>query len=91
MSSFQKVKAIRLKGRAYTKFRREVHDRAGGHCERCGRYAPLLVDGVFDVFTCGHVAHKRSVGAGGSDTMDNVRWECYNCHIGLEHIKGDRG
>lgn len=85
MNPNPKHKPIRLKGKAYTKFRKAVHDRALGRCESCGCYAPLLVDGCFDVFTCGHVSHIVGRGAGGSDTLDNAKWECHDCHILGKH------
>ena len=28
--------------------------------------------------------------AGGSDTTDNVKWECYRCHIVDGHILGTK-
>lgn len=80
-----KNKSVRLKGKAKTELRRMVHDRAGGQCEVCGKRAPLLIGGVFDVWLCGHLAHIRSVGAGGSDIPDNVLWKCSGCHLGKEH------
>ena len=85
---FPKKKAIRLKGKAYTLFRKAVYERARGMCDECGLPAPLLDDGRFNVFTCGHVAHIRSRGAGGGDTLDNVKWKCWECHLVLEHTKG---
>ena len=80
-----KTKSFRLKGKAKTQFRKEVCERAGSRCESCGRYAPLLDDGVFNVFTCGHTSHRKSIGAGGSDTIENTDWLCYDCHINKEH------
>ncbi len=89
MIAFPKPHSIRLHGKAYANFRRQVAKRAGYHCEECGRFAPVLDwDGVFDVFTCGHVSHKKSRGAGGGDTLENSMWKCYECHIGLEHTMG---
>ena len=75
-----KQKAIRLKGKAYTLFRKAVHDRARGMCEECGMWAPRLIDGRFDLYRCGHVRHIKSKGSGGSDTLENVEWWCWNCH-----------
>ena len=85
MNPQPKTKPIRLKGKAKTEFRRAVAERAKYHCEDCGCHAPSLVYGVFDVFNCGHVAHIKSYGAGGGDTMDNVKWKCNHCHIEKEH------
>ena len=90
MNPYPKTKPIRLYGRYRTRFRRDIHTRSGGLCETCGAWAPLVdSDGVFDVFTCGHLSHILSVGAGGSDTPDNVKWECYRCHIVDGHTKGN--
>ena len=77
-------KPILLSGKAFTEFRRKVAERAKFKCADCGRYAPSLVYGVFDVFNCGHVAHIKRRNVGG-DVMSNVLWKCYNCHIGNEH------
>jgi 5-methylcytosine-specific restriction endonuclease McrA len=85
--NFQKKKPIRLKGKAYSEFRKQVFDRAEGLCEDCGRWVPLYtpLEHGFNVLACGHVAHIKSHGAGGGDTLDNVRWLCYECHILKEH------
>jgi 5-methylcytosine-specific restriction endonuclease McrA len=84
-----KRKPVRLRGAAKKKFRRQVYLRAHGKCAGCGLPAPLYdYDGNFNVFTCGHIAHIKSYGAGGGDTMDNVTWKCYQCHIINEHMKG---
>jgi len=86
MNPNPKQKTPRFKGRAYSKFRLMVSIHFGERCLSCGGYAPLFDrDGVYDVFTCGHVSHIRSKGAGGGDTIENVRWECYECHINRKH------
>ena len=87
MTPDPKPHTIRLKGKAKTEFRREVAERAKYHCENCGRHTPSLIYGVFDVFNCGHVSHIKSYGSGGGDTLDNVKWKCYKCHILIEHWK----
>ena len=88
---FPKPHTVRLKGKAYTAFRKAVHDRARGMCEQCGLPAPLLDDGKFNLYTCGHVSHRKSRGAFGGDTLDNAEWKCYWCHIVVEHNRGKRG
>ena len=92
-----KYKAIRLKGKAYTEFREQVGKRAKWRCQTCRCFAPLTLDGFFEVIQCGHVSHIKSKGSGGSDTMDNVIWECWMCH-GKHHgpkwskaLKGEGG
>ena len=86
-----KPKTHRLTGKGYTVFRREVGKAYNETCQKCGRHAPLLdPEGVFDVFTCGHVKHIKSRGAGGEDTWSNIGWQCYRCHIEDEHIKGGK-
>ena len=87
MTPCPKPKTIRLKGKAYTKFRKEVFDREKGLCQDCGQYVSLLCDGKFITVFCGHVSHIKSHGAGGGDTLDNVKWKCFKCHR-KEHDKG---
>ena len=78
-------KPVRLKGVAKVKFRWTVAERANFLCADCGEYAGLNVGTQFDVLKHGHVAHIKSYGAGGGDTMDNVKWKCHHCHIVKEH------
>ena len=76
----------RLHGKAYSKLRKEVYETAGGICSRCGAYAPLTDEnGQFDVFSCGHVAHRKSRGSGGDDTIENTDWLCPTCHLEGDH------
>ena len=77
---FPKPVTIKLKGKEYTEFRKQVADRAKERCEGCGCYAPRVIDGTFDQYRCGHVSHKKSKGAGGHDTLENVEWLCWKCH-----------
>jgi len=77
-----KNKPIRLKGKAKRKLRIAVFEREDGICQDCKKYAPLNGTSIFDI---GHEAHIKSVGSGGEDKMDNVRWLCYSCHIIKEH------
>ena len=85
MNPNPKQKPIRLKGKAYQAFRKQVFETHGGKCSGCGRFAPLYHNGRFDVFLCGHVSHRKSRGAGGSDEINNVEWQCYFCHIEKGH------
>ena len=76
-----KKKRISLKGKAYTQFRKAVYNRAKGCCETCGRWVSLYrANGDFDVYTCGHVSHIKSRGAGGDDSLENCILECFACH-----------
>ena len=84
MPANPKPHVIRLKGKAYTKFRSEVFEHYEGLCAVCGCYAPLMDDGVFSVFDCGHVAHNRSRSIVG-DILSAVSWKCPKCHHGKEH------
>lgn len=54
---------------AWQRVRREVLERDGYRCTRCGRAGRLEVD------------HIRPVYAGGSDDLDNLRTLCRGCHI----------
>jgi hypothetical protein len=70
-----------LFGADKTNLRREVYARAGGRCEnvlgtgkRCNKYASW--DGVGK----GDLAHVTHRGKGGSDTLENTRWNCRECH-----------
>ncbi len=86
MISCLKKNRIMLKGNAKTAFRREVFEHFRGICQGCGRYVPLKgIDGNVDIFSCGHVCHIKSVGAGGHDILSNVLWKCFSCHIVKEH------
>lgn len=87
LMKFPKIRTIRLKGKAYTKFRQKLYDRAGGRCERCGNVAPLYVDGGFDEFLCGHVHHLKSKGAGGQDIENEVVYLCFLCHRAIHDGK----
>jgi len=80
-----KTAPVRLKGKAYAEFRRQVYEDCLGKCAECGQYAPLGISGLFDLRLCGHVAHIKSHGSGGGDTIDNVRWLCAKCHLEGEH------
>jgi len=84
--SFFKKNPVRLSGRKYTEFRQKVFEKYAGICQVCFNYAPIRDhDGQFSFKTCGHVSHIKGVGSGGSDTIDNVTWKCYDCHIIGEH------
>lgn len=77
----QKQKTIRLKDKALTELRIKAYTRDGEMCVECQKWLPL--EG--DIYTRAHMAHKKSRGAGGGDTLDNVEIRCYDCHILKQH------
>jgi len=81
---------LRLKGKKKTEFRRKVYTEKGPACNNCRGYAPLYVedyagDMKYIEGRCGEVSHIKSTGSGGPDTMENVGWECWECHRILKH------
>ena len=78
-----KLGILRLKGSAKTALRRRVFERDGWRCKQCDRPCS---------WASGHLAHIVSVGAGGSDTEENTRLLCSDCHTGerSEHNCGGR-
>lgn len=83
-----KKKRIRLTGKKRTELRKALFRRAGGLCETCECPTPLYYYYEFDLYRCGHISHIKSVGAGGDDSLENCRYECYTCHIINKHTKG---
>ena len=82
---FPKNPPVRLKGKAVESLREKVWARAGGRCEICFKEVPL--EG--NLLTRMHLAHKKSRGAGGGDTLANTRCLCPKCHI-LSHNCGGK-
>lgn len=71
---------VRLTGKALEKLREDCWVRDQATCRECGTYTfctpryagdPLAYD----------MAHIKSRGAGGGDTLDNVRTLCHACHL----------
>lgn len=76
---------VLLKGKKYQKLRFDAWLKAGGRCT-CGKFVPLLdPSGVFDVFTCCHLAHIVPRKRGG-DIPENVEIKCFSCHIEKGHL-----
>jgi len=73
----------RLKGPAIARLRIDCFLRDEGRCGECDCRV-YLDRGFFDRM---HMAHIKSRGAGGPDTLDNVRTLCMKCHM-LEHNGG---
>jgi 5-methylcytosine-specific restriction endonuclease McrA len=76
---------VRLAGKELEALRRAMLKRDKSNCQAC-RVA------VSDSFPAwhpkkAHMAHIKSRGAGGSDTLDNIRTLCGECHR-EEHSKG---
>jgi hypothetical protein len=77
---------VRRFGPALTKLRRDCWNRDHGWCRTCQvatRYEPLF-DGDPQAFD---MAHIQSLGAGGSDVLENVQTQCHRCHM-REHKEG---
>ena len=81
MNPQPKKKTIRLYGKDRTQFRLKIAKQYHNICQKCGRYAPPYIGGSYSPFRCGDISHIKSVGAGGSDTEDNVEWLCHSCHM----------
>ncbi|HEA67147.1 MAG TPA: hypothetical protein ENI07_10055 [Desulfobacterales bacterium] len=80
MTPQPKKKRIRLKGKAYTEFKRLIYHKAEGKCFICGVIKPITINGVFNEYLCAHVYHIKSRGSGGEDTEENCRISCFDCH-----------
>ncbi len=78
---------VRLYGKDMETLRRLVFERDGYQCQwkDCG--AVVGWDGP----RAGHLAHIKSRGAGGSDTLENTRCLCFIHHIISEHTLGEKG
>lgn len=77
---------VRLSGLAMERLREERYRLDRGRCTwtGCGVWLPLYGS----VFNRAHLAHIKSRGAGGGDTIENTRIRCYTHHIESEHTKG---
>ena len=73
-----KTGRLRLKGEALAALRRECFTRDGWKCVLCGRSVS---------WASGHMMHRQSRGAGGSDVIGNVDTGCMECHM-REHAGG---
>ncbi len=71
-----KLGIIRLKGPALAALRRARFAMDHWKCADCGRSVS---------WASGHLAHIVGRGAGGSDTMENTRTKCDDCHLVQEH------
>ena len=77
---------MRLTGHALTALRDERFALDNFRCVNCGR---KVNDDLPDWDKRkAHLAHIISRGAGGSDTIENTRTKCRDCHLELEHAGG---
>jgi 5-methylcytosine-specific restriction endonuclease McrA len=74
-----KLGRVRLKGADLERLRREVFTRDKWLCCNCGRTCGWV---------SGHLAHIKSRGAGGSDTAENTRLLCRDCHMDEHNCGG---
>lgn len=85
-----KTGTVRLKGRAMEALRFSCFERDKWRCQECGRWIAWGEDWSNPQGRpVGEMAHIKSRGAGGSDTLDNVRTLCPKCH-GDEHNAGGK-
>ena len=74
---------IRLTGPELSALRTACLSRDNYHCQDCGRH---VCDSPHSwVAMRAHMAHIVGRGAGGEDTLDNVRTLCGTCHLVGEH------
>lgn len=77
---------VRLSGAALSRLRIQCFERDQMWCQQCSRmtlWKPRF-DGDPQAYDMAHIISR---GAGGSDTLDNVRTLCHSCHM-AEHNKG---
>ena len=81
-----KTGRIRLKGEALNKLRYDCWLKHNESCQKCSEriYYTARFAGDPQAYD---MAHKVSRGAGGSDTLDNVKALCHRCHM-REHTEG---
>lgn len=87
----KKPRRLRAKRDArWEKVREQLHRRAKGRCEQCGKLAPL--HGT-EAHPAGEGAHVERRWKGGKYDLANLRWECggaWGCHQ-ASHRKEDHG
>lgn len=77
----------RLSTEEIGKVREQRYAEQGGRCLKCGKKVPLNGD----IFTRGHLAHKRNKRMWG-DGPENIKGiECPTCHLVIEHQYGPSG
>ncbi len=85
---------VRLSGKDLTELREQRYQLDRGRCQwrkgkpdACGKWLPLHGD----LMVRAHLAHTKSHGAGGGDTLSNTRILCFHHHIEAQHMKGLKG
>jgi len=68
-------------GGAWESIRRQVYDRDGGRCQRCGVSVALTRAEASVDRPLMHAAHLQPFGAGGADTPENVETTCERCNL----------
>lgn len=71
---------IRLKGAAYKKLKRQIHELDGWRCVNPHCCWPVAHEAL-------QVHHRRSKGASGSDTIENGYTFCPNCHRAVQEYR----
>jgi len=86
-----KTGTVRLTGKDLEELRRACFVRDDYKCQHIFNDRPYprkclhFVTWERGSLQSGHMAHIKSRGASGSDTLDNVVTKCSRCHIELEH------
>jgi 5-methylcytosine-specific restriction endonuclease McrA len=83
-----KLGIIRLYGAGLEELRFECWLRDKEQCQKCHKrlYQQARFPGDPDAYDMAHIVSR---GAGGSDTLENVRALCHECHM-KEHTEGKR-
>ena len=87
MTAIPKTKPVRLKGKAKTQLRRDCFERDSYRCQHMVSYGTFMGPCARAVTWesghqgSGHMAHIKSLGANGSDTLDNVTTRCAEHHL----------
>lgn len=84
--TFPKTAPVRLYGKDKQALRAACMERDQWTCQRCGA---KVSDHYPDWYALkAQMAHKKGLGANGSDTLENVECACLNCHMIGEHAGG---
>ena len=92
MTSFPKIVPVRLDGDGMARLRAQRFEMDGYRCQH------IRLPNTQASYKClrrvtwenGHLAHVKSRGAGGGDTIENTVTKCAGCHLVREHVLGER-